>query len=288
MDTTDSCFSCFLRQGEDLTDSSGTATALRERIQAEIHTIIEAADLSRPPVVVGQAIHRRIRQLLADPDPYLPAKRQFGRLVEEMLPELRVLVERSETPLLTAARLAIAANIIDLGVHGDLTPDAALGAVRNFADRQLAGDPADFQRALASATRVLYLADNAGEILADRLLIEQIGPERVTLAVRGGPVINDVTLEDARACGLCDLVPVIDNGSDAPGTLLDDCSEEFRTYFESADLIIAKGQGNFETLVESKRPIFFLFTVKCQRIAEQSGLSLGTAAMLPGSALTRR
>ncbi len=127
-------------------------------------------------------------------------------------------------------------------------------------------------QAAARAGRILYLADNAGEIVFDRLLVEALAPQRVTLAVRGTPVLNDATAADARAVGLTEICEVIDNGSDAPGTVLEDCSREFRQRFSTADLIIAKGQGNFETLSEAPGNIFFLFKVKCPVIATRTGL----------------
>lgn len=116
--------------------------------------------------------------------------------------------------------------------------------------------------------------------MLDCWLIEQIGAARVTVAVRGAPVINDATLEDARSTGLMDLVPVISNGSDAPGTLLDECSEELRQRFFAADMVISKGQGNFETLSDAPRDICFMFKVKCQVIADNVGLPLGMQALV--------
>jgi hypothetical protein len=103
--------------------------------------------------------------------------------------------------------------------------------------------------------------------------------QRVTLAVRGAPVLNDATLADAKVAGLCDLVAVIENGSDAPGTILDDCNDEFRKCYRDADLVIAKGQGNFETLSQEARPIFFLFKVKCTVIAAHVREKMGTLAL---------
>ena len=114
----------------------------------------------------------------------------------------------------------------------------------------------------------LYLADNAGEIVFDRLLIERLPAEKVTLAVRGGAVLNDATLIDAENTGITELVEVIRNGSDAPGTILEDCSEEFKRCFAAADLIVAKGQGNYESLSHFKKKIYFLLTVKCSVVAQ--------------------
>jgi len=133
-----------------------------------------------------------------------------------------------------------------------------------------------FKKACGQGQTILYLADNAGEIFFDRLLIEQLSGAKVTLAVRGAPVINDATRTDALAANLEDLVEIIDNGSDAPGTILNDCSAEFRRRFDEADMVIAKGQGNFESLSDEPRDIFFLFRAKCPVISLHSGFSVGS------------
>jgi len=171
--------------------------------------------------------------------------------------------------------LAIAGNSMDLALATELSEARLRASVMGSLNEPLNGDIEEFERAVAQATKILYLTDNAGEIVFDRLLIEQLPRDRVTAAVRGAPVINDATMADAEVAGITALVPVIDNGSDAPGTLLADCSELFRRHFEEADLIISKGQGNFETLRESCRPIFFLLRAKCSAVAEDLGCPLG-------------
>jgi uncharacterized protein with ATP-grasp and redox domains len=143
-------------------------------------------------------------------------------------------------------------------------------------EQPLAGDPQELFRAAAAAERILFLADNAGEIVLDRLLIEALPYHKVTVAVRGRPVLNDALHKDAILAGISALVPVIDNGSDAPGTVLADCSKAFLEHFHRADLIIAKGQGNYETLSQVAAPIFFLFTVKCPLVAAHIGSPTGT------------
>ena len=129
---------------------------------------------------------------------------------------------------------------------------------------------------MREAKDILYLGDNAGEIVFDRLFIEQMPHEKVTYVVRGEPIINDVTIEDAREVDMFDLVDVIDNGSDAPGTILETCSHEFQQRFASSDLVIAKGQGNYETLSDVNKRIFFLLQVKCPVIAKDIGFEVGS------------
>jgi len=249
---------------------------VQEQVMREVMAWTACMDLGAPPPVVGQRIHRRLREITSVKDPYREVKDQGNRMALALLPDLEALVANARDPLDTALRLAVAGNVIDLGVNSSVSPADLESAVRQAMTATIQGALEEFRKAAAEAHTILYLADNAGEIVFDRLLIAQLGPERVTVAVRGGPVINDATLADAEAAGLHHMVQVIDNGSDAPGTLLYDCSETFRRRFESADLIVAKGQGNFETLSEAACNIFFLFKAKCPVIASHVGFPVGT------------
>jgi hypothetical protein len=141
---------------------------------------------------------------------------------------------------------------------------------------QLFGDIDMLRESIDSAKNILYLGDNCGEIVFDRLLIEQLPLDKVTFVVRGGPIINDATMGDARETGMTELVNVIDNGSNIPGTVLEKCSKEFRECFVDADLIIAKGQGNYETLSSCEKNIFFLLQAKCPVISGHIGCEQGS------------
>jgi len=132
-----------------------------------------------------------------------------------------------------------------------------------------------FSEAVNQAGEILYLGDNAGEIVFDRLLIERLPRAKVTFAVKGSPVINDATMEDAEAVGLTELVNVVTNGSDGPGTILESCSPQFRERFDRADLIVAKGQANYESLSDVDKPIFFILKAKCPVIARDLDCEIG-------------
>ena len=193
-------------------------------------------DLRQSPPVMAQRIHRLIRELTGESDPYRVIKDRFNRLALDVYPELKARVERSADPLETAIRLGIAGNVIDMGVNNHLSDEQVHEAINHALAEELDGGAKVFGMAVSAAKDILYLADNAGEIVFDKLLIEQLPLEKVTVAVKGSPIINDATLEDAETAGLTGLVDVIDNGSDAPGTVLDDCSEDFRRHFDEADL----------------------------------------------------
>jgi len=275
MRTSLDCLSCFIRQALDAARMVSTDRSVHERIVREVLLWASEMDLDQSPAVVGQRIHRRLREITGVEDPYRAAKDHFNRLALSLLPELKAEIEAAPDRLTMAARLAIAGNVIDLAMNGNVTESDVRRSVSQALTEPFAGEQNGFRQAVTEARSILYLADNAGEIVFDRLLIEQLSPARVTLAVRGGPIINDATRADAQAVGLHEVAEIVDNGSDAPGTLLEDCSQEFKRRFNEADLILAKGQGNFETLSDDPHNIFFLFQAKCPVIAARVGLPVG-------------
>ncbi|MCD6495219.1 DUF89 family protein, partial [Candidatus Bipolaricaulota bacterium] len=193
----------------------------------------------------------------------------------------------SEDPLLTALKIAGAGNIIDFGPKLTLDPNGSIEQIVNDSFTRALQEPLDsaqylaFKEELAVADEILYLGDNTGEIVCDKILIEELAQrgKSVTFVTRGAPTINDATLADARYVGLDNVTTVIANGSDAPGTRLVDCSPEFMAAFQSARLIISKGQGNFEGLSDVLAPIFFLLKVKCPVIAQETAARIGTVVL---------
>jgi len=280
------CIPCFIRQALDAGRMASDDPAVHEQMLRDVLRLTSEMRLSDSPPRMGQQIHRRLRDLTGNTDPYAAVKKQFNRMALKLLPELQARAAASKDPFTTAVRLAITGNIIDFGPTGTITEQDALDAVEKALVEPFYGDIHGFRAALEEADTILYLADNAGEIVFDRVLIEYLPLDRITLAVRGVPVINDATAEDAEVAGLTELVEVIDNGSDAPGTLLEDCSAVFRERFYSADLIIAKGQGNFETLSDVPAPIFFLFKAKCPVISGHAGVPLQAQVLVRGNNAT--
>jgi len=233
--------------------------------------------LNDKPPVMGAKIHRLIQELIDRGDPYRRVKDISNKRALELYPGLKERVDTSEYPLETALRLAIAGNIIDLGVKGDIPNDDIAQTIENALSASLHHGAIDgFREAAHQARRILYLGDNAGEIVFDRILIEQLQKENITFVVRGQPVINDVTMVDAHTTGMADIVEVIDNGSGAPGTILNDCSVSFQERFFEADLIISKGQGNYESLSCTDANITFLLMAKCPVIARDVGCEVGS------------
>lgn len=280
MKTSIDCIPCLVRQALDAARRVSPDAAFQEVIVRDVLQRAATMEWQRPPPVLAQWIHRRLREMAGVADPYRAAKTRQTHMALALLPALEKQVAGAADPLMMAVRLAIAGNVIDLGATPGIS-EADLGrALRGALSAPFQGDGARFRRAVAEARSILYLADNAGEVVFDRLLIAQLPRGRVTVAVRGAPVINDATREDALAAGLAEYTELIDNGSDAPGTLLYDCSPDFRARYHRTDLIIAKGQGNFESLSDENKQIFFLFSVKCPVIAGHAGQPQGTHVLM--------
>lgn len=270
------CYPCLVQQAVDSVQRVVDDPEKQAAIIGETLRILSAADPGEPPPIMAQRIHRALRSTLGEEDPYREIKEQSNQFALELLNDWRARVLASPDPFGAAVRLAIAANIIDYGPKRCLSHAGMVETIEHSQDVPLDKNAIEaFHEAIESAESILYLADNAGEIVFDRLLIEQLPVRKVTLAVRGTPVINDATMVDAETAGLTQLVRVIDNGSDVPGTALSECSPEFRRIFQSADLVISKGQGNLETLLDTPKNICFLLLVKCPLIARELACDVG-------------
>jgi len=233
-------------------------------------------DFLQPPPVLSGALQAQLREITGRADPYHETKVEFNRLATELYASMAEEVRNSTDPFLAAVRVAIAGNVIDLGAKSGLTNEEVRHSASTALKQTLVGDTEAFRQAVLSAKKILYLCDNAGEIIFDRALIEQMPAGRVTVVVRGQAVLNDATLEDALQAQFPAEVEIIDNGSALPGTVLEDCSPGFRKRLRGADLIVAKGQGNFESLQGTVLPLFCLFRVKCATVASHCGHPIGS------------
>jgi len=273
------CIPCFVRQALDSVRRATDDETVQEQVLRATLRAISEMDLRGSPPAMGHKIHGFIRAHVGACDPYREMKDRSNELALELYPALKSRVEGSRDPLETAVRLAIAGNIMDVAVNGDVGQINVEEAIEHALTSPLDCGMGCFASAVSAAKRILYLADNAGEIVLDRLLLERLPLKKVTVAVRGAPVINDATMADAQVAGITEMAEVIDNGSDVPGTILEECSATFRRCFDEADLVIAKGQGNYETLSELDKDIFFVLKAKCPVIARDLGCEVGALVL---------
>jgi hypothetical protein len=273
------CIPCLARQAREAVEAATPDASAREAVLRQALELLACLDWQLSPPALAHQVHRLIRDLTHNPDPYTAIKERLNHRAEQIYPVWHRRFRERFSPLEAAVRLAIVGNLLDVGAKTQLNDDAVQAAFEDALTAPLLGSIAEFSEAIRSARHILYLADNAGEIVFDRDLLAQLPIGNFTVVVRGAPVLNDATMVDAERAGIDELGEVITNGSDAPGTLLETCSPEFRARFELADLIIAKGQGNYESLIGIDQHIFFLLKVKCAVLAESLQCPCGSLVL---------
>ncbi len=278
------CIPCFMAQAL----RAGRLTGLPERrirdLLAEFGGMIKDISMEDPPPKTAVAVYSLIGRYVGKEDPFEEVKIQGTQKALSLYPALKEQVGEADDPLGHALRLSVLGNVIDFGISSTYDLEAELSRLLDHPFGLW--HEANFRQFLKKAKWILYLGDNTGETVFDRLLIEVLD-RPVTYVVRGGPIINDVTMEDALAAGLdtvCDKI--ISSGCQAPGIIMDQCSREFLDSFNSAPLIISKGQGNFETLSGVEAPIFYLLKAKCDVVARHLQVKLGDFLLVDSSYVT--
>ena len=281
MKATNACLPCMISQAYNTAILCSADPQVQKRLLDAALARYSGLDLNDTPGNLSQIAYELCRELSGCEDPYLPAKRECNAAALKLYPSLKERLSRSADPLRDALLLAVAGNVIDMGiaVEYDLVEDIVKQIERGFD----LDEPDAFRRALAGAERILYLGDNAGEIVFDRLLIETLGPQRVTFVVKAGPIVNDAMWADAEQVGLTGLVRVIDSGSNYFGFPWEYVSEAAREEFRAADLVISKGHANFESVTEladEAAKTWYLLKVKCKEVARQIGTPNGSIVLI--------
>ena len=270
------CGACFLRQSKDAMDLATDDDALKLELMEEILDFLaknfnEDASSNK----LGSAVHRIIKEKTNCDDPYYKEKIIGNKIALEFLPKIQKLLEKDNT-LENYIKIGIVGNILDFGALGlDFDPQNFI--LSNLKKKLAINDIDKLKESISNHNRLLYLADNTGEIVFDKLLIEKlrdIGLE-ITVALKEKPIINDACLEDALDIGLNEIANLTTIGTDSVGIIYEEASEEFRKIFDSHDFIISKGLGNYEGLTEidlENKDVFCLLCVKCSAIAKDIDL----------------
>ncbi|PIX77384.1 MAG: hypothetical protein COZ37_02975, partial [bacterium (Candidatus Ratteibacteria) CG_4_10_14_3_um_filter_41_18] len=264
------CIPCFFRQALSASREADADEILQKRVLDEISREIPKISYSLSPAYMSRIVYRAIRKITGVVDPFKKEKVKSNKLALKLYPQLKERIRRAKEPLEEATKLAILGNTIDFGIGDSFNLEKELNSEGNFP----IFDYEEFKKFLKKNTKILYIADNCGETVFDRLLIEEMG-KGVIYAVRSAPIINDATIEDAKFCGIDKIAKLIPSGSPISGTPLELCSQEFLSFFNQSSFIISKGQGNFETLSEANRPIFFLLKAKCSIVARELNCKIG-------------
>ncbi|KLU67386.1 hypothetical protein DEAC_c05980 [Desulfosporosinus acididurans] len=272
------CIPCYIKQTiNTLAQSDSSEDEMREIIHQTL-PLFSQLDPQGTPAENSTIVLRKVNELLGNKDPFHKAKRESNELALKLLPQLKERIGQSSDTLLMSLKIAVAGNIIDMGILKDFDVE---GSIREAMEKNFARDDySSFQRKLNDAKEILILGDNSGEIAFDRLLAEQLSELgiRITYAVKDQPILNDATMEDAEHVGMTEQARVISNGSIFLGTILKDCSDEFLRAYKMADLIICKGQANYESLEalgKEDQRLYFLLRAKCEIVAKNLGVQLG-------------
>jgi hypothetical protein len=283
------CIPCFYRQALEVAKITGANEIIQKKIIDELSKLIPDFSLEASPPEMGREIYNLVGKISGVKDPFKEIKENSNKFALKLYPELKQEINNSEDRLSAAVKLSIIGNIIDYGAKNSLNVAEEIdylfqgNFIINNENNSNTFKYKQFKESLNKANSIIYLADNAGEVVFDRLLIEELVKElgkEVIYVVKDKPIINDALIEDALFCGINKVAKITSSGSDAPGTILKYCSPEFMEIYQDAELIISKGQGNYEALSEEDRPMFFLFRAKCPVIAEDVGCDVGDMVLV--------
>ena len=272
MHTTLDCIPCFLNQAlKAARIIAPDDTRLHQNVLMDWIQTLPSMDLSMSPPALAGMLYGRLTRMTNTPDIFSKVKERANAEVQSLLPGFRETLATSSDPLFDALRLSIIGNYMDVGTPKQYAWGQAMEEEQCAAWAK-AHYPA-FRERLATPRSILILGDNAGEIVLDTLLVDELSSmgHQITYAVRDTPILNDATMEDAELVGMTQKCEVISSGVDTPGTVLERCSPQFLTRMDQADIIISKGQGNFEALKNSRQGIYFAFKIKCPVIADIIG-----------------
>lgn len=277
------CIPCFLHQSLEAARMATTDEKKHEEVIKKVMNHLQTIDFTHSPPEISQHVHRIIRNVTSNADPYKEVKKEANKHAKIQYPILKRMITDSDDPLLMAVKFAIIGNVIDFGTMNRM----------NIKDmvKNIAHNPFDdkgyqqFKQKVDDAKTIVYLADNTGEIFFDRLLLEELYHKKrfITYVVKQYPIINDATKEDAFYAGIDAYADIIAGDKDAeysaPGLVVSNMSVELQDLLKEADMVISKGQGNYESLSEINREIFFLLMVKCPLVATNIGINVGTMVL---------
>ena len=283
------CVSCLIkkqltRYPEDISDD-----VKMEYMQSVLRIVSEAdRTMSAPEVVSG--IYALQRSMFGSGRDYTDIKRYFNDLMLELEDDIRTKAERSEDPLLCAVQYSVIGNYIDFAAMENVDENELKRLLSGSGDVRIDAKTLEALRAdIKNASRLAVLTDNCGEIVLDKILIsviKDINPDiDVSVIVRGYPVINDATTEDAEQVGLDKAARIIPNGSRIGGNVLHRISAEAKGAIDNADVIVSKGQANFETLYKCGKNIYYIFMCKCTLFSNRFNVPRFTGMLINDSSL---
>lgn len=269
------CISCMIkRQEEGIADIKEENKKL-DYFKDVLKLIYDSENTSAPEVT--EKITELRESYFGKDEKFDSLKKTYNALMMKYEKDIRKLINSSIDEIYTAILFAMAGNYIDFGAMGDISDEKLDYLIKTAEENEIdEGEYAMFITDLEKAKKLVYLTDNCGEIVMDKLLIETIKAKypkiKIDVIVRGKPVLNDATAEDAKDVGLDKIADITGNGTGIAGTSLEAINKESYDLIDNADVIISKGQGNFETLYGSRLNIYYMFLCKCDLFVKRFGL----------------
>ncbi len=273
------CISCIVKQAYSLSNLIGIKDQEKQKeiIFRTMEMLLANKNIESAPHFSLMMLDI-LREYVNVDEHFEEIKTKNGKLAEGYLKYLRIMMNEATDKIEMAVRISIMGNTIDLAANPNFNLESDVNKLTS--DDYDLSVLTEFRDELKKAKSILFIADNYEEAIFDRFLLEQMADKELVFATRGNKVYNDITYDDAINLGYDKLCKVINSGSMIAGTALEQCTDEFINYYNNSDIVISKGQGNYETLLNAKRPIYFLFKVKCETIAEISKSKLYTNVML--------
>ncbi len=263
------CIPCYIRQALEAIRMVTDNKNVHEEILRESLIAASRFDSEKNGLLIHSEIQKIIKRVAPKGDPYKKVKEKFNNICLKLADELKIIIEDSTDSFDTSLRIALAGNIIDFGPKSNLNKESIRKEIEKAFIQKLDKNKVRLLKEnINKAKKILFIGDNAGEIVFDKIFIEKLPKEKITYVVRGGPALNDATMEDAKMVNMSDIVKVITTGLDMPAAFLPLCSRTFLKEYHESDLIIAKGQGNYEALSGVEKNIFFLLKLKCPVLEE--------------------
>ncbi len=245
------------------------------KVLKDVMEFIAHSDEHWTPAHLGTKIMGLVSEKTGISDPYKEDKIIQNKQALKLYPRLKELVREAKDPLKMALMISSAGNVIDLGVSGEFDLEGTMDKIMEI---KLAKDETEvFREKIQEAKSLLFISDNAGEIIFDRILLETLNKSlKKIVSVKSGPVLNDITIDDVYSTGIENTAEIIETGSSSLGIIWEDVSDMFKDIYKKADIVIAKGHANIETLDDADREIFFLLKAKCNVVAEELGVPVNS------------
>lgn len=276
MKTYQACIPCIMNLMESTLGKANMDSPSRQAILNKFREDWVKTDMTLPPAQTAGLVYQKVLQVTNQDDLFKTHKASSIQEALKLFPLLKILTEGALDPLDAAIRISALGNILDAANPNSYDIDEEISLL--FDDKLWGNSLEFFREKLSNADSLLFLADNAGETVFDKVLIESLDVP-VVYAVKSAPAFDDALLIDAIQAGIDKVARLIESGTPYPGTYLPSCTPEFQELFSSAPLVLAKGQANFETLSDTQRDIFFLLKVKCDVISNEIGYPTGSLTL---------